>query len=51
VPLKQDNEPPYPISEIQMLHEADQSSELRRRALHIEIKRLLEPVQEDLGSN
>jgi len=51
MPLKQDDEPTHPISEIQMLHEPHQPTELRRRTLHIKLKRLIESFKEYFGSN
>ena len=46
MPLKQDNESPYPISEIQILYKPDQDTELGRRSFHIEREGLFEPVHE-----
>jgi hypothetical protein len=51
MPLKQDDESPNPIAEVQMLHDPNPLTELRSCPIHIKLERSLEPVHEYLGSD
>src|SRR5208282_4428808 len=50
IPLGSDNGPPYPIADVDALHEGDDGLKRSRRTFHLKMKRLGQTIEENLVS-